>query len=428
MPGAAIRPGRPTLSAPLQTEHVRGSNRLVVFHALAAGGAASRATLAQRSGLSVPTIATILAELESAGLVRPDGVEEGTGGRPAQLVAVDPDVRHVLAVDLSGRRARALRIDLLGRPRSESLGPSLCPGLEPDLIAWLGTLLREPAAPPVARLALAVPGVVDPVDGHVDLAPALGWHDFAVAELLETALGVPTLLENDVNALALAELALGVGAGAEHVLYVAIGSGIGAGLVVHGRLLRGAHAAAGEIGSSLTPDPARGAAGAQPAPLERDLLALAERFTGPDGRVAPTDAAGSEAFVRFAEALRIVLHNLACALDPELLVVAWPADPDGLLVQHLRARWAGPTPMRVAAGALGPGAAARGVAGLALEEVHRDLCRDAGRDPGREAARGEHPDAWRDPGRLAARDAGRATGPRTAPRASGDRHAGDRHA
>lgn len=368
------------MSVPLQTDHVRGSNRLAVYRALANGESASRAALAQRTGLSVPTVASILQELSAIGAVRPDGLEDGTGGRPAQRVALEPDARHVLAIDLSGRRARALRVDLLGRPRSDHAGPALRPGFEPALIAWLAELLDEAGAPPVARLALAVPGVVDPADGHVDLAPALGWHDFGLAELLETALGRPTLLENDVNALALAELRYGVGAGADHVIYVAIGSGIGAGVVVHGQLLRGAHAAAGEIGSSLTPMQARGAAGEEGAPLERDLLALADRFLDADGRVSLEGDERSEAFVRFAESLRCVLHNLACALDPELLVVAWPADPERLLVQHLRGRWSGPAPLRIVASALGSAAAARGVAHLALEHVHEELCRSAGRE------------------------------------------------
>jgi len=376
------------VTMPLQSDHVRWSNRLAVFRALVEGGPASRAALAQRTGLSVPTVANILYELGGVGVIRPDGLEDGTGGRPAQRVAIDPDARHVLAVDLSGRVARSLRVDLLGRVRAEHRGPPLRPGLEADLVTWLGTLLAEPGSPPVAHLALAVPGVVDPVDGHVDLAPALGWHDFALAELLETALGLPTLLENNVNAVALAELAHGVGAGAEHVIYVAIGSGIGAGLVVHGRLLRGAHAAAGEIGSSLTPAPAAGAAtAARPGhapggPLERDLLALADRFLDADGRLDLDGPERSEAFMRFAESLRCVLHNLACAIDPELLVIAWPADPDGRLAQHLRARWTGPSPLRIVAGALGSGAAARGVAHLALGRVRERVCRGAGREPG----------------------------------------------
>ncbi|MFU8888808.1 MAG: ROK family protein [Trueperaceae bacterium] len=366
--------------APLQTDHVRGSNRLMVYRALADGESASRAALSQRTGLSIPTVASILQELAAIGAVRPDGLEDGTGGRPAQRVALEPDARHVLAVDLSGRTARALRIDLLGRPRSDHRGPELKPGFEPALVSWLTDLLDAPEAPPVARLAIAVPGVIDPADGHVDLAPALGWHDFGLAELLETVLGRPTLLENNVNALALAELDYGVGAGAEHVIYVSIDSGVGAAIVVHGRLLRGAHAAAGEIGSSLTPAYARGASGDDDAPLEGDLLALADRFLDDDGRVSIDGSERSEAFVRFAESLRSVLHNLACALDPELLVVAWTADPEGLLVQHLRGRWSGPTPLCIVASALGSAAAARGVASLALERVQDELCRSAGRE------------------------------------------------
>ncbi|MBW6455051.1 MAG: hypothetical protein K0A98_04120, partial [Trueperaceae bacterium] len=142
----------------------------------------------------------------------------------------------------------------------------------------------------------------------------------------------------------------------------------------------GAHAAAGEIGSSLTPAYARGASGDDDAPLEGDLLALARRFLDDDGRVSIDGSERSEAFVRFAESLRSVLHNLACALDPELLVVAWTADPEGLLVQHLRGRWSGPTPLCIVASALGSAAAARGVASLALERVQDELCRSAGRE------------------------------------------------
>ena len=359
-------------------------------------GPASRATLAHRTGLSVPTVATILHEFVDEGFARAAGQEEGTGGRPAQRFVLDADARHVLAVDLSGHRALALRVDLLGQVVERQVGILLRPGLEADLIGWLGTLLSDPRAPEVARLAVAVPGIVDPADGHIDLAPALGWHDFALTDLLERALGRPTLLENDVNALALAELGYGVGAGAEHVVYVAIGSGIGAGLIVQGRLLRGAHAAAGEIGSSLTPEPARGAAGVAEAPLEQDLMALAARFRTSEGHLDLEGPAERAAFERFAESVRCVLHNLACAVDPELLVIAWPADEAGLLVDHVVERWTGPMPVRIVAGALGPGAAARGVARSALALVHEDLCRSIGRDaapasPGRPARIGARP-------------------------------------
>lgn len=377
-----VAAGRVPAVAPAQNDEVRVANRLAVLDALAELGAASRATLAHRTGLSVPTVATILTEFANHGFVREAGQEDGTGGRPALRFVLDPDARHVLAVDLSGRRALAERVDLLGRVVERREGVALRPGAEAELFAWLGERLADPVAAAVAHVAVAVPGIVDLESGRVDLAPALGWHGFPLRDRLEAHLGCPVLLENDVNALALAEMAYGVGREAEHVVYVAIGSGIGAGLIVHGRLVRGAHAAAGEIGSSLTPW-ARDGDATVPAGggLERDLMALAERFTDADGHLDLGIPERRAAFERFAEAVRAVLHNLACALDPELLVVAWPADADGALVDHLQRRWSVPMPVAIVAGSLGPGGAAAGVAHRALAVVRETTCRTLGRTP-----------------------------------------------
>lgn len=364
----------PVLSAPLQTEHVRATNRHAVYRALATGGRASRPALVRATGLSTPTVAAILDDLVAAGVVRAAGRDADTGGRPAQRFALDPDARHVLAVDLSGRRARACRVDLLGHARPTVTGPELGPGAEAALHAWLRTLAAP--APAVTRLAVAVPGVVDPLDGHVRLAPALGWHDDPVGDRLEAALGVPALLENDVNALALAELHYGIAVGHEHAVFVAIGSGIGASLVVHGRLARGAHAAAGEIGYATSATATESAEiGVAGGPLERDLLAHAASFLATDGTVDLGSADRVAAFAAFAEGLRPVLHVLVCALDPELVVVAWPADPDGRLATALHDLGPGRTPVRVVQGALGPDAALLGVAHLALERVEADVCR-----------------------------------------------------
>lgn len=369
------------MPAPLQTDHVREANRRAVYRALADDGPASRTDLARRTGLSVPTVAAILTDLAAAGAVRGAGRDPGTGGRPAQRFALAPNARHVLAVDLSGHRARAHRIDLLGRPGAGRLGPALGPGVDADLTAWLRTLVDDPSAPPVARVALAVPGVVDPLDGRVGLAPALGWDDEPVGAQLEAALGLPVRLENDVNALALAELHYGAGRGLENVVYVAIGSGIGAGIVVHGRLVRGAHAAAGEIGYAASPfhGPATAGTPAAGGPLERDLLRLAADFAPPDGQLDLGSAGRRAAFDHFAAGLRPVLHVLACALDPDRVVVAWPADPAGHLAAALGALGPGRTPVPVVAGALGADAAARGVGQLALEDVAADLCRSTPR-------------------------------------------------
>ena len=362
---------------PYQTEHVREANRHGVYRALARCGVATRTELAQVTGLSSPTVAAILAEFHAHGIVVEAGTDEGTGGRPAQRVRFEANAAHVLAVDLSDRHARACRIDLTGRVLARQVGPALAPGATEDVLAWLGPLVREGGSPQVRRVALAVPGVVDPDDGHVDLAPALGWHAVDVAARFEADLGVGVRLENDVNALALAELHYGAGAAHRHVLYVAIGSGVGAGVVIDGRLYRGAHAAAGEIGSivACSEDEARPLAPGQPGPLERRVVEAAGGCLDDDGYLDDTSPAARCAFDDLVRLLGPTLHNLACLLDPELLVVAWPADRGGRLAERIRESWRGPWPLRIVPGALGPDGAARGVAHLALEDLEADICR-----------------------------------------------------
>jgi predicted NBD/HSP70 family sugar kinase len=380
------------VATPYQTEHVREANRHGVYRALARHGAATRAELAQRTGLSAPTVATILAEFHAQGLVGEAGADEGTGGRPAQRVRFVADAGHVLAADLSARHAYACRVDLTGRVRTRHTGPALRPGGTDELVAWLGALVVAPYQPPVRRLALAVPGVIDPDDGRVDLAPALGWHRLDVSARLEAQFDVPVRLENDVNALALAELHYGAGAAHRHVVYVAIGSGVGAGVVIDGRLYRGAHAAAGEIGSVLTcaEDADRPHAPGEPGPLERRVVAAAERCLSEDGRFA-SDAPGAQAALdQLVRLLAPALHDLACLLDPELLVVAWPADPDGHLAERLGATWRGPRPVTIVRGALGRDGAARGAAHLALDDVEAEICRHRPRGPRSDTAGDAH--------------------------------------
>jgi predicted NBD/HSP70 family sugar kinase len=381
--------GRRAVATSVPLEGVRTANCRAVFRALVERGDRTRAELAVATGLSIPTVASIVGQLAALGIVIDGGTESGTGGRPAQRVRFVPEARLVLAVDLSGRRARACLVDLRGHVVASLEGPALAPGVTPSLLEWLAPMVG-PQRPAVRRVALAVPGVVHPVDGHVDFAPALGWHDCAVAEAFETALGVRVVLENDVNALALAELHYGVGAQHRHVLYVAIGSGVGAGLVIDGQLYRGAHAAAGELGYSLpllTDETAPARAG-DPGPFERTLVRIAEGCLDDDGRLDLTRPGAPAAFAHVVDALRPVLHNLVCALDPELMVVAWAADPAGNLAARLRAGWRGPWPLPIAAGSLGPEAAARGVARLALDRLEDDLCRHRGGAEGGGAERG----------------------------------------
>lgn len=365
---------------PLQNDKVREANRHMVYRALTSGKDLSRAALARATGLSVPTVTTILQEFAADNLIIRVGQDFSSGGRPARLLRFNPNACHVLSVDLSGIHARAALIDLRGQVLNIFEGPVVSVAMEEGLVNWLRDILETLSETTVAALSLAVPGVVDPHNGHVHLAPALGWDDYPLAETLHEIFGLEVVLENDVNALALAELHYGAGATHQQVLYVAIGSGIGAGLVIHGQLYRGANSAAGEIGYSLLPDlPETGMTLGEPGPLERHLLQASQAFLR-DGYVVLESPSAQQAFDAFADTLRIILHNLSCVLNPELLVIAWPADPGGLLVQAVRERWRSPSPLALHNSKLGPDAPLRGVAQLALSNLTKALCRNHARE------------------------------------------------
>ncbi len=362
----------------VQHDNVREHNRYAVLEALRELKSGTRAELARHTELSVPTVTTIVSELASLGVVADGGPVPSTGGRPAKQHHLVPHARNVLTLDLSGERLRAGRVDLLG-----DLGPTeraddirLGPDSYERLMDWvLSQFEREgQAGHPVSALAVAVPGVVDQATGHVRLAPALGWSAEPVGQALSEATGLPVLLENDVNAVALGELLHGGAVGRRNVLYVSLGSGIGVALVIDGKLYRGANGAAGEFGYSLLPGlPESGLDLGASGPLEQHLLGIAGEFLV-DGVVDLGSPERAEAFGKLSHKLRLALHNLSCVLDPELIVVAWAADPEGQLARSLGEHWVTPLPVNIVAGSLGARAALHGVGHLALGRLTAGLC------------------------------------------------------
>lgn len=353
------------------SEGVRERNRRSVYRCLVAssGEAVSRQDLCLATGLSHPTVGTIVQEFTDLGICRAAGHSNARGGRPAQLLDFNAGAVHVVAVDLSAQRPRAMLVDLAGRARMRAVAEEPLAGAA--FLRWLGRLLDDWSAERnIGRLAVALPGVVVARTGMVRYAPALGWHDYPLAEVLRESFGYAVTLENDVNALAIAEHRWGSAAGHSDALFLAMTSGVGMGVVLGGRLLRGSHSAAGEIGYGAwrrverPENPTLN----RPGQLESTLLALVERCA-PGGRLELSTADSISAFTELAEALAVVLQNAVCLLDPELLVVSWPADPGGRLVAALRELLSPPLPLEVVEVALGEEAAIRGVARLAIDAL-----------------------------------------------------------
>lgn len=164
------------------------------------------------------------------------------------------------AIDLGGTKILSLVLDERGAVRSEDLRPTDAAD-GPDAVLKrmsdsLQAALQNAGGGTLRAAGLAVPGPVDTVRGVVAQAPNLpGWRNVPVGKRLHELLGCPIVVENDANAAAWGEFTAGAGAGCRHMIFLTISTGIGAGLILDGRLYRGANGAAGELGHvPLLPD------------------------------------------------------------------------------------------------------------------------------------------------------------------------------
>lgn len=237
-------------------EDVRRHNLATVLGHVHRAGRLSRADLTARMGLNRSTIAGLVTELEALGLAeqaKPLGARVAAG-RPSVDVLARTGA-YVLAVDLRVDGLTVARIGLGGVIHARATGPVLA-GRDPEAIAVsvveLMRLVVKDIEPDSALVGVGVgvPGIIRASDGHVRLAPNLGWRDVPFAKILSDHLGTlgTPVLGNDADLGALAEHVRGAGVGVEDLVYLSGEVGVGAGVIVSGHKLEGAGGYAGEIG------------------------------------------------------------------------------------------------------------------------------------------------------------------------------------
>ncbi|MGE5584410.1 MAG: ROK family transcriptional regulator [Bacillota bacterium] len=233
---------------------IKNMNRRTVLDTIENGAPISRADIARITGLSAPTVSAVVKYLLKRGLVREVGPGKSRGGRKPGMLQSNPSAAYVLGVDLGSRELTVALADLGGRIIQRVSGPAVSKELGSHIAESLRSLARElileAGIDPrrVMGMGVAAPGVTDPETGVVSLAPALGWENIRLRDMLFREFGVPICVENDVNAAALAEKLFGHGKGLDSFVVVFVGSGLGAGIVVNGELYRGHMNLAGEIG------------------------------------------------------------------------------------------------------------------------------------------------------------------------------------
>jgi len=276
---------------------MRALNQRTVYDALKTMGTASRAQISRGTGLSKPTVSLAVADLERAGLIRAAGRELQVGlGKAGMLFEPDPAAGFVLGLDVGRRWVRAGVADLSGRLLGRVDLPNASRGAA-DLLKLIcdaslqAQLSAGIGADQIVTAYVGGPGVPERDTRRHRYAPNLpGWTKRGLLDELQAALGYPVDSDNDVACATMAEAALGAARGEQTFVYLWIGSGVGMGIWIDGRLFRGASGFAGEVGL-LPLAPTTGMDNSQLRTIER-RQGLVEREVSAEGIVRAARDAG----------------------------------------------------------------------------------------------------------------------------------------
>jgi predicted NBD/HSP70 family sugar kinase len=386
-----------------------------ILRELRTAGPSSRADLTRVTGLSKPTVNGVVEDLRLAGYVEPvdgpAGAPQRTG-RPAQLYAFRADFGYVLGIDIGADKLMLLLADASGEVvarerRTVRAMAARGPQAMLDQVARIAPALLDRAGVRAERLLAVVtgtPGVVS-ADGVVTTVPQLrNWEGVPLRARLQEIFACPVHVDREVHLSLLAEQWHGVAVDLDEALYVQIGMGVGAALLINGQIVRGADGGAGEIGSmplsgNAAPPPAPGSFGpfelatggvgialrAQAAAATPGGARLLELAGGDvdaiEAKTVFAAAAGGDATAQALvdEVVAVLAQGIAClvcALNPRTVIVSGGLSRAGeALVGPLRAAVEHSVPFapRFVISALSDEAVALGAVRRATEMVERSL-------------------------------------------------------
>jgi predicted NBD/HSP70 family sugar kinase len=357
----------------------------------------TRAELIEGTGLSAPTVGSLVSELIDLGVVLDRGAGPSSGGRRPSRMEFNARYGYVAGIDLGPTRTRLAVADLRGDPVAHRIVPTPCSLAPASLLARIASGLRalmKDARVPVARL-LAVgagaPGAVDTHHGTVGMAPNLrGWAAVPMRDVLQRALGAPVIVENDVNLALLGEHWRGAARGHATCAFIFVGTGIGAAILIDGHLHRGHHFMAGEIAlMCMGPqyvDVEFGSRGCLETLAGMEALAARWPRAGrgdPSRRVGELmeaaldgDEAARRAVEETARLIAIAVANVGAVVDPSLIVLGGgllaQSEPLFHAIRHAVGRILR-TPVDLVPSALGEDAPLSGALLVASREARRQL-------------------------------------------------------
>ena len=338
----------------ITAQDMRSINRSAILETIRSEGPISRNAIADRLDVSLPTVMRVVDDLVREALVRPQNATQWTGGRRRALLEFNPEGQVVIGVDLGRTKMFGAIADLAGNVLGEAdLNRHRTSGEKnfQRLTELIDTLLAHPRIQGrrLRGIGVGAPGVTQHKEGVVTWAYTLKWHDYPLKARLAERYNLPIAVDNDVNFAALGELWFGGAQNVSNMVFITIGTGIGAGIIIDGALYRGAHEASGEIGHMLPDREFLGKRYQEFGALETIAsgTGIAERARQVlKGEWKPEDlerllaedvfdaARQGQPWARkliadTVDCLAVAIANLAVTFDPELIVLGGRRHPIG---------------------------------------------------------------------------------------------------
>ena len=343
----------------ISSQKVKANHRRLVLSQVIVNGPVARTKIAQQSGLTLATVSRISRELIDAGLVVEGQTMPSDGpGRPFISLDVNPRGAYVLSISLNRFRQIVTLADLknqvVAQAELELADIGDAEGMVEQIGDCMTAMLKSSAIPrwQVMGVSVAVTGAVDPRQGMIISAPALGWEQVAIGPQLEAMLALPVHVESLANAINMAESRFGIARDYDHIALFNVSLGIGASLLEDRRILRGAKSAAGLIGSlglwrdqmgeRITIDQAAGGWGvlshrsSAPAGEQLDYSTsirdkLMHTIAAAHDGQADAQQALRQAGKNLGEAMALISHILA----PQICIVAGPLAESEFYIEGL---------------------------------------------------------------------------------------------
>jgi len=310
--------------------------RASVLGLLGTRGPSSRADIARILGVSPATVTQTTKELLARRLITELDSVPSSGGRPARLLGLDRAAGYAIGAKVTADHIAIVSVGLdgtVGSSESVPFDPSphhaldvLCDVMAAAVTRHEGNLLG---------VGIGIPGAVDSQASGIVDAPTIGWQRARVGPRLRERLGVPVLVDNDVNTLAAAESVYGAGRDHDSYIVVTIGRGVGCGIVQHRIVNRGAHGGAGEIGHIPVTDDGPtcgcgnvgcleayvGEAGLLAEAIQRGVVGRRGTIKGLSRAAAAGDERAHEIYAQAGSILGRALAGVVHTLDPECVVL-----------------------------------------------------------------------------------------------------------